>query len=679
MGKKSNIQTQIENLREKIREHDYNYHVLDRPVISDREYDRLYQELLDFERENPDLITSDSPTQRVGSKPLDKFEKIAHRIPMLSLQNTYNTDDLFDFDKRVKKFLESDKDIEYFCELKFDGLAIELVYENGVMTAALTRGDGAVGENVFGNVKTIKSIPLKLKTNRPPKLFEVRGEILIFKSDFLEMNEQLQEAGEITFANPRNAAAGTIRQLDPRIAAQRPLKLLSYSIGEVDGISFKTQEEIERALVDFGLPALGVSELKKVVLGKAKSALATVVSSVDEVVEYYNYINSIRHDLPFDIDGIVVKVNSLVLQDRLGFVARSPRWATAAKFAPEQGETVIEDIVVQVGRTGALTPVAVMAPVKVGGVTITNATLHNQDEVDRKDVRIGDHVIIQRAGDVIPEVVSVIVDKRPKNSERFVLPKNCPVCGSKAVLIEGEAVTRCVNSLCEARIKESIKHFVSRRAMNIEKMGDKIIDALADAKLIKSFSDIYKLSKEDFFKLERQGEKSVSNLLESIDKSRNSTITRLIYALGIRFVGEQTAKDLASHFKTLSGFLEATENDLLRIEGIGPKVATTLTAELKNNNFIKEVRLLEKELVLEAAPKPESTKLVGKTFLITGTLPVKRDDAKDIIEKNGGKIVSSVSKNLDYLVVGDDPGSKLEKANSLGVKILSWSDLESLL
>lgn len=679
MSKNSNIQNRLENLREKIREHDYNYHVLDRPVIGDREYDKLYQELVDLENENPELVTADSPTQRVGSEPLDRFEKIAHRIPMLSLQNTYNTEDLFDFDKRVKKFLESTKDVEYFCEPKFDGLAIELVYENGTMTTALTRGDGAIGENVFGNVKTIKSIPLKLKTDRPPKLFEVRGEILIYKNGFLEMNEQLQEAGEITFANPRNAAAGTIRQLDPRIAAQRPLKLLSYSIGDVDGINFKTQEEIEKTLMEFGLPSLGVSDYKKVVSGKAKHALATVVSGANEVIDYYNYVNSIRHDLPFDIDGIVVKVNNLILQDRLGFVARSPRWAAAAKFAPEQGKTVIEDIIVQVGRTGALTPVAIMKPVKVGGVTITNATLHNQDEVNRKDVRIGDHVIIQRAGDVIPEIVSVVLDKRPKNSHPFILPKKCPVCGSKAVLIEGEAVTRCVNSLCEARIKESIKHFVSRRAMNIEKMGDKIIEALADAKIVKSFSDIYNLSKEDFFKLERQGEKSVSNLLESIEKSRNTTLSRLIYALGIRFIGEQTAKDLANHYKTLNDLLKTTEEELLKIEGIGPKVASTLTAELKNKDFVKEVKLLEKELFLEAAPKPESTKLVGKTFLITGTLPVKRDEAKDIIEKNGGKIVSSVSKNLDYLVVGDDPGSKLEKANSLGIKILSWSDLENLL
>ncbi len=679
MSKNSNIQNRLENLREKIREHDYNYHVLDRPVIGDREYDKLYQELVDLENENPELVTADSPTQRVGSEPLDRFEKIAHRIPMLSLQNTYNTEDLFDFDKRVKKFLESTKDVEYFCEPKFDGLAIELVYENGTMTTALTRGDGAIGENVFGNVKTIKSIPLKLKTDRPPKLFEVRGEILIYKNGFLEMNEQLQEAGEITFANPRNAAAGTIRQLDPRIAAQRPLKLLSYSIGDVDGINFKTQEEIEKTLMEFGLPSLGVSDYKKVVSGKAKHALATVVSGANEVIDYYNYVNSIRHDLPFDIDGIVVKVNNLILQDRLGFVARSPRWAAAAKFAPEQGKTVIEDIIVQVGRTGALTPVAIMKPVKVGGVTITNATLHNQDEVNRKDVRIGDHVIIQRAGDVIPEIVSVVLDKRPKNSHPFILPKKCPVCGSKAVLVEGEAVTRCVNSLCEARIKESIKHFVSRRAMNIEKMGDKIIEALADAKIVKSFSDIYNLSKEDFFKLERQGEKSVSNLLESIEKSRNTTLSRLIYALGIRFIGEQTAKDLANHYKTLNDLLKTTEEELLKIEGIGPKVASTLTAELKNKDFVKEVKLLEKELFLEAAPKPESTKLVGKTFLITGTLPVKRDEAKDIIEKNGGKIVSSVSKNLDYLVVGDDPGSKLEKANSLGIKILSWSDLENLL
>ncbi len=670
MSSKSSLQNQIESLREKIREHDFNYYVMDSPIISDQEYDAIYAKLVKLEEAHPEYLTPDSPTQRVAGVALEKFEKVRHRIPMLSLQNTYDTNDLIDFDKKVKKFLETDKSVEYFCEPKFDGLAIELVYEDGLMTLALTRGDGEVGENVFANVKTIRSIPLKLKTQRPPKLLEVRGEILIYKRDFLEFNEQLQEAGEITFANPRNAAAGTIRQLDPRITAQRPLRMFSYAVGEVDGIDFKTHFDVEKKLYELGLPVLPAT---------SKDVTVKVCTGIDEVIEYYKHINSIRHKLPYDIDGIVVKVNSLALQDRLGFIARSPRWATAAKFAPEQGLTLIENIDVQVGRTGALTPVAVMKPVKVGGVTITHATLHNQDEIDRKDVRIGDTVIIQRAGDVIPEVVSVVLDKRPKNSMRFEIPKKCPVCGHSSVQNEGEVVTRCVNPICEARLKGALIHFVGRRAMNIEKLGIRMIETLVDAKILSRFSDIYKLKKADLIALERQGEKSVSNLLESIDKSRNSTLSRLIYALGIRFVGEQTAKDLAAHFKSMEALLETSEEELLTIEGIGPKVAASLLTELKSKEFVKEIRGLLKEIELEAAPKPISRKLEGKTFLITGTLPVKRDDAKDIIEKNGGKIVSSVSKSLDYLVVGDDPGSKLEKANSLGIKVLSWSDLQDLL
>lgn len=679
MASKSNLSIEIENLREKIREHDFNYYVLDNPKISDSEYDALYSQLVRLETENPEYLTPDSPTQRVGGKPLEKFEKVRHRTPMLSLQNTYDTEDLVEFDKRVHKFLETDKDLEYFCEPKFDGLAIELVYENGTMKTALTRGDGEVGENVFGNVKTIRSIPLKLKTEKPPKLLEVRGEILIYKRDFLSMNEELQEAGELTFANPRNAAAGTIRQLDPRITAKRPLRLLSYAVGEVEGIQFKTHQEIEETLLRLGLPGLGISSFQKVLSGKSKYNLSCSCHGIDEVIEYYKFINSIRHELPFDIDGIVVKVNDLKLQDRLGFVARSPRWASAAKFAPEQAQTIIEDIDVQVGRTGALTPVAIMKPVKVGGVTITHATLHNQDEVDRKDVRIGDTVVIQRAGDVIPEVVSVVESKRPKNSKRFVIPKNCPVCDHEAIQNEGEVVTRCVNPICEARLKGSLVHFVGRRAMNIEKLGLKLIDTFVDAKLIASFSDIYKLDKKSLLSIERQGEKSVSNLLDSIEKSRNTTLARLIYALGIRFVGEQTAKDLANHFKTSEAFLATDENELLTIEGIGPKVAASLLTELANKAFVKEIKLLLKEISLEAAPQPESSKLNGKTFLITGTLPVKRDDAKDLIEKNGGKIVSSVSKNLDYLIVGDDAGSKLEKATALGIKTLEWREFEKLL
>ncbi len=694
---KDNIVEKIADLRQKINDYDYHYHVLDRPLISDREYDSLYGELAQIESEHPELVTPTSPTQRVGSEPLTKFEKIAHRIPMLSLQNSYDSEDLVAFDERVKKLKDSDKPTTYFCEPKFDGLAIELIYENGELVCALTRGDGAVGENVLGNVKTIKSIPLTLKTSKPPRLLEVRGEIIFLKKDFLDFNERLQEAGELTFANPRNAAAGTIRQLDPAITASRPLKLFSYAVGATEGISFGSQTEIETHLKELGLPALEVSEKPMdVFIANAKKyfktgdrkiieklsqlpPLAVCAHGIKEVLDYYEFVRSIRHSLPFDIDGIVVKVNDLNLQDTLGFVARSPRWAVAAKYEPEQAETTVEDIAVQVGRTGALTPVAIMKPVKVGGVTITHATLHNQEEIDRKDVRVHDHVIVHRAGDVIPEVVSVIVEKRPKNSKRYSLPNKCPRCDHPVVQAEGEVVLRCVNALCPARLLESLKHFSARRAMNIEKLGDRQIETFVEKGFIKSFSDIYQLKKADLLSLERQGEKSVTNLLENIERSRKTTLSRFIYALGIRFVGEQTAKDLANYFATMEDLLETNEEELLKIEGIGPKLAKSILDTIKDKIFVKEVKKLLTFISYEQKAKPLSEKLNGKSFLITGTLPVKRDDAKDVIEKNGGKIVSSVSKNLDYLIVGDDPGSKLEKANALGIKILSWPELSKLL
>ncbi len=657
-----------EELKKIIAEHDHNYYVMDRPSITDYEYDQLYDELLKIEKSEKGLDLSDSPSQRVGGKVLESFTKATHRLPMLSLANSYSPEDIFEFDERIKKFLSSDKEVEYFCELKFDGLSMEIIYENGQLVRALTRGDGTIGEDVTENIKTIKSIPLKLKG--APEIFEVRGEVLIFKKDFAELNESQQENGQPTFANPRNAAAGSMRQLDSKIAASRPLKFFGYALGLVEGKTFESQEGIQKYFADHGIPTAI----------KTNPDLVRLCKGPQEVVEYYHHIEKIRSSLPFDIDGIVIKVNSLRQQDDLGLVARSPRWATAAKFKPEQATTVIENIQVQVGRTGALTPVAIMKPVKVGGVTVTNSTLHNQEEIDRKDVRIGDTVIIQRAGDVIPEVVAVVLEKRPKDSKPFLLPTKCPACGSAVHKAEGEVVTRCTNPLCIAMVKESLKHFVGRRAMNLDKIGDRLIETLVDKKMLTSFSDFYRLTKEDILSLDRQGDKSAENVITSIENSKKPTLARFIFALGIRFVGEQTAKLLADHFVNIENFLNASEEELLQVPEIGPKVATSIREWTSNKKLVKEVHEMLK-LGVEITNPVRSTEgaLSGMSFLITGTLPVKRDDAKDVIEKNGGKILSSVSSKLSYLVVGDDPGSKVDKAQTLGVKIISWEDLQKML
>jgi DNA ligase (NAD+) len=657
-----------EELKKIIAEHDHNYYVMDRPSITDYEYDQLFDELLKIEKSEKGLDLSDSPSQRVGGKVLESFTKATHRLPMLSLANSYSPEDIFEFDERIKKFMSSDKEVEYLCELKFDGLSMEIIYENGQLVRALTRGDGTVGEDVTENIKTIKSIPLKLKN--APEIFEVRGEVLIFKKDFADLNETQQENGQPTFANPRNAAAGSMRQLDSKIAAARPLKFFGYALGMVEGKAFETQEGIQKYFADHGIPTAI----------KSNPDLVRLCKGPEEVVEYYHHIEKIRSSLPFDIDGVVIKVNSLRLQDDLGLVARSPRWATAAKFKPEQATTVVENIQVQVGRTGALTPVAIMKPVKVGGVTVTNSTLHNQEEIDRKDVRIGDTVIIQRAGDVIPEVVAVVLEKRPKDSKPFLLPTKCPACGSAVHKAEGEVVTRCTNPLCIAMVKESLKHFVGRRAMNLDKIGDRLIETLVDNKMLTAFSDFYRLTKEDILSLDRQGDKSAENVITSVENSKKPTLARFIFALGIRFVGEQTAKLLADHFVNIENFLNASEEELLQVPEIGPKVATSIREWTSNKKLVKEVHEMLK-LGVEITNPVRSTEgaLSGMSFLITGTLPVKRDDAKDVIEKNGGKILSSVSSKLSYLVVGDDPGSKVDKAQTLGVKIISWEDLQKML
>ncbi len=659
-----------EELKKIIFKHDYNYYVLDKPTITDYEYDKLYEELLKIESSEKDLDISDSPSQRVGGKALDSFQKIEHRAPMLSLSNSYSSEDIFDFDEKVKKFLNISAEIEYLCELKFDGLSMELIYEKGRLLRALTRGDGTVGEDVTLNVRTIKSIPLKLKSNNPPELLEIRGEVLIFKEDFSRLNEIQQENGIQTFANPRNAAAGSIRQLDSKITSSRPLKFFGYALGAVEGISFRTQDEIQHFLCEQRIPTVLETD----------PDLVKICKGPQSVIEYYHTIEHRRSSLPFDIDGIVVKVNSVRLQNDLGLVARSPRWATAAKFKPEQALTQIKEIIVQVGRTGALTPVAIMTPVNVGGVTVTNATLHNQDEIDRKDLRVGDTVIIQRAGDVIPEIVSVVLEKRPHDSKPFKMPSKCPACNSATEKLENEVITRCLNPLCIAVVKESLKHFVSRRAMNIDKVGDKLIEHLVDHGLLKVFSDFYKITDIQLQSLERQGKKSASNIISSIEKSKNPTLNRFIYSLGIRFVGEQTAKLLADHFVNIQNLLNAKEEDLLQIPEIGPKVAKSIISWISNKECIKEIHELERMGIKISNPVRSVTgPLSGQSFLITGTLPIHRDEAKTLIESNGGKILSSVSSKLNYLVVGSDPGSKFEKAEKLGVKVISWDELNGLI
>ncbi len=697
-------------LRAQIQHHDYLYHTLDKPEIEDKDYDALFTELKELEQKHPELVTTDSPTQRVGGQVLEAFEKVEHRTPMLSLQNSYNTEDIDAFAERARKELKdlAPEVFDFFCEPKFDGLAIELVYENGVFTRAITRGDGTVGEDVTQNVRTIDSIPLRLK-DLHPTLFEVRGEIVMLKEDFRVLNESQQEAGEAPFANPRNAAAGSIRQLDPAIAKARPLRMFAYAPGVLEfgkNPPPKSQSAFETLCATIGLPTVGVAnpeesfeafrervkqtlELKNTKSGRLRPKpqqlkLARVCKGEHEARLYYDFIQEIRSLLPFDIDGIVVKVNDYRLQEDLGFVARSPRWATAAKFPPEQAETTIERIDIQVGRTGALTPVAVMKPVRVGGVTITNATLHNQDEIDRKEVRVGSRVLVQRAGDVIPEVVKVL--EQPENSVPFRIPNECPICGSVAEKPEDEVVLRCVNRKCPAVLKGALKHFVARRAMNVDGLGDKLIDAFVDAGLVKRPSDLYRLTAEKILSLERQGEKSAQNLLESLEASKKSNLARVIFALGIRHVGETTAKSLAKLYGTLDAFLAADEASLLSVPDIGEKMALEIVRVLKDGDLKEEVQLLQQLGVqIEAAKKAMVSSaagggaLGGKKYVITGTLPMGRDEVKDLIESNGGIVLSGVSKKTDFLLAGEEAGSKLQKATELGVAILDWDTFQKQL
>jgi DNA ligase (NAD+) len=660
------IKKRVEKLREEIEYHNYRYYILDQPEISDALYDRLMRELEKLEEQYPELRSPNSPTQRVGAPPLEAFEIVRHTIPMLSLANAFEEGEARDFDKRVKKFLGTSEEIEYVAEPKLDGLAVELVYEKGQFVVGSTRGDGINGENITQNLRTIKTIPLQLvrKEIPVPERLEVRGEVIMQVRKFKELNRKREEAGEPLFANPRNAAAGSVRQLDSKVTASRPLEIYCYGIGEVVGRTFKTHWEILQTLSKWGL--------------RINPHIRTC-RNMDEVLQYYHEMSEERESLPYEIDGIVIKVNRLDLQARLGEIARSPRWALAFKFQPKQETTKILDIIVQVGRTGALTPVAVMEPVKVGGVEVSRATLHNQDEIDKKDVRIGDTVIIQRAGDVIPEVVQVVTSKRKGTEKKFKMPSKCPVCGAEVV--KEEAIHRCIGLDCPAQLKGRIKHFASKRAMDIEGLGTKLTDQLVDKGLVKDVADIYYLTKEQLVELERMADKSAQNIIDAIEKSKTKPLSKFLYALGIRHVGETTAEDLTRHFPRLDDFFHLSEEDLMEVEGIGPEVAASVHQFFHDKKNKESIERLKKAGVRVIEPKlREKGKLAGKTFVFTGTLKAYgRDEARNLVESLGGMTASSVSKKVDYVVVGEDPGSKLDKAKALGIKTLTEEEFEKMI
>jgi len=650
----------VTELRDLIEYHNRRYYQLDDPEISDYDYDRLMLELADLEERFPDIDRTASPTQRVGALPLEKFGTVSHLTPMLSLGNAFSEEEVSEFDERIRRLLGDKTELEFVAEPKIDGVAVNLIYEKGVFRVGATRGDGFTGEDVTQNLRTIRSLPLKMSPRDPdpvPDRIEIRGEVYLEKEAFRKLNERRVEQGESAFANPRNAAAGSLRQLDPRITAKRPLRLFCYGVGSIEGRSFTTHWDTLQSLRDWGFPTNPDIRLAR---------------DVQACVGYYRHIESIRGKLPYEIDGIVLKVNSLSLQDRLGMVSRSPRWAVAVKFAPTQATTVIEDIVIGVGRTGVLTPVAVMKPVQVGGVTVSRATLHNEDEVAKKDVRIGDTVIVQRAGDVIPEVVKVVEARRTGKETPFRMPVTCPVCGSKVVRLEGEVAHRCIDLTCPAQIRENIIHFVSRGGMDIEGLGDKIVSQLLDAGLIRDPADLYDITKGQLLDLERFADKSADNLIQAISRSKQPPLDRLLFALGIRHVGEYVAKILARKFGSVEKIEAASQEELTAIEGIGPTLAESIYRFFHEPHNLTILRKLERAGVRPFAEKhATSTALAGKTFVFTGSLKgFSREKAKEIVSALGAAATSSVSKKTDYVVAGEDPGSKYEKAKSLGVPIL---------
>ncbi len=668
-GEKETIRKYIQDLREKIHYHNYRYYVLNEPEISDAEYDRLFQELEELERTYPDLITADSPTQRVGTKPLEEFGTYEHSIPMLSLNSVTAEEEVRDFDDRVRRMLGGEE-IEYVVEPKIDGLAMELIYEDGSFVVGSTRGDGYTGEDITQNLKTIKTIPLRIfaveGVNAPLSLLEVRGEVFMPLSRFKELNKELGEKGEKMFANPRNAAAGSVRQLDPRVTASRPLDFFAYGVGRTEGKEFSTQWEV----LDY---------LRRI--GFKVNPLIRRFETIEKVITYHKEVEEKRDDLDYEIDGVVVKVNSIAQQNTLGTISRSPRWALAYKFPAREGFTVVNDILVQVGRTGALTPVAVLEPVQIAGVTVSRATLHNEDELRKKDVRIGDTVVVERAGDVIPEVVSVIKSKRTGVEQEFRMPEICPVCGAD-VLKEGPIV-RCIGISCSAQLKERIKHFASLRALNIEGLGEKLIEQLVDRKLVSDAADLFFLTKHDLLKLERMGEKLAQNILDAIEKSKETTFARLLHALGIRHVGEHTASLLADNFNDMDELRNARYEDLIRVPEIGPEVAKSILLFFEQESTKELLAKLERAGVRyekKAREVEEGVEriLAGKTFVFTGRISMPREDAKSMVERLGGKVASSVSKKTDYVVAGEEAGSKLEQAKKLGVKIIDEAEFKEM-
>ncbi len=664
-----NAYQHIVKLRALIARYDHEYYALDTPSVPDSEYDRIYRELQSLETQYPELITADSPTQRVSGSAINAFNRITHRQAMLSLNNVFEDDELVAFDKRIREAL-GQQNIVYAVEPKFDGLAITLTYENGIFTQGATRGDGYTGEDVTHNLRTLRGIPMRLSCENPPQLLEVRGEVLMFKRDFDKLNQAQLAKGDKLFANPRNAAAGSLRQLDAKITATRPLSFFAYGLGAAEGVpNLNSHSEAMDYLADLCLP---VSKERSVVNGLAG------------LLEYYKKIGAAREQLPFDIDGVVYKVNQFKQQDELGFVSRAPRWAIAHKFPAQEALTIVEDITVQVGRTGAITPVARLKPVFVGGVTVTNATLHNEDEVRRKDVHIGDTVSVRRAGDVIPEVVNVVLEKRPAAARRFEMPSVCPECGSHILKQADEAVARCTGGLfCPAQRKQAITHYASRRAMDIEGLGEKLADQLVEANLVHTLADIYKLDLSSLSGLDRMATKSAQNILDALQNSKATTLARFIYALGMRNVGEATAKDLAKHFGNLAALMQADLEDLRAVNDVGPVVAESITnffGEAHNQTVINELLVAGIHWPENEGKQAATGNLVGKTFVLTGTLPnLSRDNAKEMIENAGGKVSGSVSKKTDFVVAGADAGSKLDKAQELGLMILDEAALVELL
>jgi DNA ligase (NAD+) len=658
------ILNKAESLRQSLHRHNHRYYVLDDPEISDAEYDRMMQELVALETAYPELASPDSPSARVGAGPSDKFETAEHSLPMLSLDNGFDDSDIFDFDRRIKKNLDTDADILYTAEPKMDGLAVELVYEKGRLTTASTRGDGIRGEVITANAKTIRTVPLVLRENKEVKIpayLEVRGEVFMGLECFRRLNAEKLKAGVAPFANPRNAAAGSLRQLDPAVTAKRPLEIFCYGIGRSDISSDSHWETLEI--------------LKK--LGFRINPLIRARIGIDSCLEYYRELGNCRQSLPYDIDGVVIKIDKYSWQQELGATTRSPRWAIAYKFEAIRSSTRILSIDVQVGRTGALTPVAIMEPVTVGGVTVSRATLHNEDEIRRKGIRIGDTVLIQRAGDVIPEVVKVIVSARTGQESVFNMPSNCPACAAAIYRDKDEAVLRCNNSNCPAQIKARIRHFASKAAFDIDGLGEKLADQLVEKGLIASYSDIFRLNNVQVQSLERMGAKSAGNLIAAIEKSKKISFSRFIYALGIRHVGENIADILAGRFESIAQLSDAPIELLETIEGIGPEIAESIRHFFEQDENRKTVQLILESGVeiIAKAKQTYASPIQGKVFVLTGTLEgMTRNEAKQIIEDAGGKVSSSVSRNTDYLIAGDDPGSKLERAESLGVQIIDKAE-----